>query len=241
VANQVSWLKELYPDLHAAGGLRAALQSQLPSVVLEPPADYPGFPPDRGYGVGAVAGDRSIGANLGSEERAFVGEFWEAGVCLGGYVTTLLSDVADLIERWLSVACRASELTSSETLALTLRPSVRSYESGPEAYVTFRWQDLLRSSRDARISHIAAAAANIPVLRGLYPFTSHSTLHFSRCTGFPFSPDCPSIAPVENGLYTVFDPSGEPIGTGSADEMAALAAACLPPEVGSAVPGPWHE
>ena len=235
----MSWFHELYPDLQAEGGLRAALQSRLTGVVLALPFHDPPAPAD-GYSTGASAGERSIHVALGCEERVFVGEFWEAGVCLGAYSTASVDDVAELFERWLTRGELASRLTGSATLEVAPRRWAAAHERGPEAHVEFWWDELLRDPRDA-VRTMAEAAAQVPVLRGLRPYTSHDVLRFSRSTGYPFSPDCPSITPMRDGSYAVEDASGRRVGTGSAAEAARLAAAILPPGTGPAMRGPWPE
>ncbi|MFF0478715.1 DUF6193 family natural product biosynthesis protein [Streptomyces sp. NPDC004284] len=47
------------------------------------------------------------------------------------------------------------------------------------------------------------AAHAEPRLRAPFPFISHGTLMFSRCTGWSFSRDAPAIRPLANDRYTV--------------------------------------
>jgi hypothetical protein len=49
---------------------------------------------------------------------------------------------------------------------------------------------------------IEAAYAD-PQLRTLFPFHSHRTLNFSRCTDFPYTHDIPVITPLASGRYRV--------------------------------------
>ncbi|WP_425517968.1 DUF6193 family natural product biosynthesis protein [Polymorphospora rubra] len=54
-------------------------------------------------------------------------------------------------------------------------------------------QDPLRRPETKRCTHQLLTAAAATPLRGLFPCTSHNTLHFSRCSYYPFTHDCPWI------------------------------------------------
>jgi hypothetical protein len=238
----MSWFEAFYPDVRHAGGLHAALRERLQPDVLDPIDGEPGRTGRGGlYEAAASAGERSIGASLGIEHRVFVGEFWEAGVCLGGYAADSLPEVASLFERWVVRGEPASRLAAGATAEVRLRPWAVAHESGTAAYVEFHWRELVRASRSPRLSRLARAAAEIPALRGLLPYTGHEVLHFSRCTGYPFSYDCPSITPLGGGRCSVASAAGTVLGTGSAREAALLAAAHLPPGCGPARRGAWTE
>src|SRR5258708_4271848 len=96
----------------------------------------------------------------------------------------------------------------------------------------------------------------VPVLRRLFPFTSLVWLCFSRCTGYPFSGDCPSVCssrwipdlaarptPEQRAAlgsekpYTVADSKGRFLGEGNAAEAIELIVRHLPPNCGPAVQG----
>ncbi|MBD0742426.1 hypothetical protein BG418_13175 [Streptomyces sp. CBMA152] len=82
-------------------------------------------------------------------------------------------------------------------------------------------------------------AAAEPKLRQLYPFTSHWSLHFTTCTGFPYAWDVPFVDPLRDGRYRVCGPSRGTV-IGEADTVAAAIAmvvAALPANCGPAVAG----
>lgn len=99
-------------------------------------------------------------------------------------------------------------------------------------------------------------AMETPALRQLFPYASHVWLCFSRCTGYPFSGDCPHVCssrwiptmearpsneqredlgPVK--AYTVADAKGKFLGEGDAAEAIELVVRNLPPNCGPAVHG----
>ncbi|MFJ7258127.1 DUF6193 family natural product biosynthesis protein [Streptomyces sp. NPDC098085] len=87
------------------------------------------------------------------------------------------------------------------------------------------------------------AAYAEPRLRVLLPFTSHGTLMFSRCTGFPFSRDVSAIHPLGGGQYAVHhrgeEFTKEPACTAQA--AAALVVARMQETWGPAVAGTEHD
>jgi Family of unknown function (DUF6193) len=85
-----------------------------------------------------------------------------------------------------------------------------------QSRVEAKWQQMLAdfarpsprvgtSSFRALLLPALRAAAEEPVLRALYPFTSAFALAFSRTTDYPFDHDAPAIWcwPTEDRIYTV--------------------------------------
>jgi hypothetical protein len=96
----------------------------------------------------------------------------------------------------------------------------------------------------AHVDHdLIEAAYAQPQLRALFPYHSHRTLAFSRCTRFPYTRDVPVITPL-NGSYRVTgwktrSPRGSAdIGeANSPQEAIALVLAHLPHNCGPAIDG----
>jgi hypothetical protein len=104
--------------------------------------------------------------------------------------------------------------------------------------VAVKWR-LLRQHADDLVRPLVQAAHTQPQLRMLFPFTSHQDLHFSRCTGYPYSRDLPFIQHLPGGRYLVAGPTRSTV-IGEADDPAAaiaLLVAALPAECGPAVVG----
>lgn len=89
---------------------------------------------------------------------------------------------------------------------------------------------------------IRAAHAE-PRLRVLFPFTSHGTLTFGRCTGWPFSSDVSAIRPLAEGRYAVLhrDEALPESPSYTAQEAAALVVSRLQETWGPAVAGTRHD
>ncbi|AUY54370.1 hypothetical protein EH183_21530 [Streptomyces sp. CB01881] len=89
------------------------------------------------------------------------------------------------------------------------------------------------------VRDLVEAAHAEPKLRQLYPFTSHWSLHFTTCTGYPFTWVVPFVDPLRDGRYRVCGPDrGTVIGEADTAEQAiALVISHLPTSIGPAVAG----
>ncbi|MFB7272581.1 DUF6193 family natural product biosynthesis protein [Streptomyces sp. NPDC056244] len=125
------------------------------------------------------------------------------------------------------------------------------HERGPAEAVTVQWRLLLENLRQEahqlnlarQTLALAEIASAEPGLRQLYPFTSHWSLHFTTCTGFPYSWDVPFVDPLSDGRYRVCGPSrGTVIGeVDTAGHAIALVTDGLPADCGAAVAGTADE
>ena len=238
VAKPAQVASELYPDVTAAGGLRPLLQaclqqaaSALQATGIDPP--IPGFPE---YGR-VEQGDRSCQVYIAAHERLFSSDFWAQGVCLAKGACSDPVELARAIDCWISQA-------PIRTDALALRfPFVRPSSDAPAFEnghaVEHRWTQYLESIDDMipQLSLLMLAAAQRPALRQLFPYTSVHRLCFSRCTGFPYTGDCPMITPNRDGTFIVETPDGMKSPPLAADEAADWAAQHLPPGAGPAIAG----
>ncbi len=225
-----------YPDLDAAGGLATALQGALRSIGS--PLTSAGLDPAVKFVVYARVefGSRFSQIYIAAEERLFLFDGWNRGVCLLRGVTPTLVDLARVIDRWVGSDCTTAELSAAfEFVTPETRAAV--YERGGE--VEDRWQGYLSGIGEQfpELAELVAAAAQRPELRRLFPYTSLNTFCFSRCTGYPFTRDIPHVTPLPSGGYQVAGPDGRVLGRGSGEEAAELVVRHLPPGCGQAVAG----
>ncbi|WP_223179123.1 DUF6193 family natural product biosynthesis protein [Streptomyces spongiicola] len=119
--------------------------------------------------------------------------------------------------------------------------------------VEAQWQRLLTTAGEPELPAgtpplepfltLVRAAYAEPLLRQLYPWTSHWRLGFSRCTAFPFTMDIPLVYGCSVGGYRVEQPKSGPydtewIGdTSTAQEAVAMVVERLPPGCGPAFIG----
>ncbi|MFD5147994.1 DUF6193 family natural product biosynthesis protein [Streptomyces sp. NPDC058401] len=78
-----------------------------------------------------------------------------------------------------------------------------------------------------------------PLLRQLYPYTSHGHVHFSSTTRFPYEVAVPFVIPLPDGRFRVMrrDPSGQIGEVATAGEAVALVVAHVPPRLRLAATG----
>jgi hypothetical protein len=176
----------------------------------------------------------------GSEERRFLMEFWERGVMMARGKTTDLAAAAGAVGLW-QAGSRLSELHSACPF-VEYGPLAEANERG-EA-VEAKWT-IYRHTTAPHVDHdLVEAAYAQPSLRALFPFHSHRSLNFSRCTGYPYTHDVPVIVPRPDGTYRVTwwqdrSPHGA-ASIGEADnphDAVALVLAHLPDDCGPAVTG----
>lgn len=225
----------LYDDVLAFGGLKAAVQDALSrhgSSLQAKDLELEGFPAH----TLVEAGDRFSQVYLAKTERLFLVDFWEKGVCLANANTPALPDLARVIHAW------NGRRRTLEEIGIEPNPGAQSFIDGTE--IEDCWAVLLREEPNRGewpLLPFLAEAAKQPVLRGLFPYMSMMALCFSRCTGYPYTGDCPVVIPVGPGRYRVMDRAQKMLGEGSAAEAVQFVLSHLPPECGRAVKGTAHD
>jgi hypothetical protein len=229
----------LYPDIHLAGGLVRLLQRTFES--LDPETRVTGM-------VEEVAGmpdfarvelqERFSQVYLAGEQRLFLADFWSRGVCLAHCAFMEPEVLARAILSWTRERVMTKELASRYP-ALAVDPQAQGFEEGREVHE--RWRSYLDRPPAPELGAVIRAAAVRPELRMLFPFTSMHFLCFSRCTGYPYTADCPVIAPAGNGRYSVMLPNGTTSSRLVAEDAVRFATANLPAGCGPALPGTAHQ
>jgi hypothetical protein len=228
---------ELYPDVEAAGSLAEAVQAAL--AALGSDLQVTGWPHASSQPFAyarAEVGGRFCQIKLAKNERVFLSDFWDQGVCLAHAQSQSLGEIAGAISYWIAGGPHAPLAGALPCLQFNAQAQV--HEAGAAAEVEARWteiRDYVRR-RMPKLSPLVEELADIPAVRALYPYTSLHWICLSRCTGYPFSGDCPNAACTGDSLYEV-QLDRTPLGTGSAAEAARLVAAHLPPGCGPAVQG----
>lgn len=246
------WL--LYPDIQAAGGLGPALAAEF--------ARLGGQIGVHGFGSGSCAWavptqaegkSRRSRLSLATEERLFQFDFWADDVEIGWGTGKDLTPVAETVVAWLTQGLSAADMEDRFPLFVAAG-GTREFETGD--LVEYAWAKLDRwAARDwSRMTPLIEAAKRRPELRQLLPFTSHESLCFSRCTGYPYTNDVAHAVPLEDGQYRALGPGYvmqektyrdhryreaeyDVLGEGDAEHVIGLIVAALPPDCGPAVTG----
>ncbi|MGW4444437.1 DUF6193 family natural product biosynthesis protein [Streptomyces sp. NPDC004682] len=117
------------------------------------------------------------------------------------------------------------------------------HERGAAAVVAHQWREMRQLAAKApdftAFAALVEAAHAEPRLRQLYVYSSHWTLGFSSCTGYPFRVEIAIDPPVNGESYRVRKrPHTAALGeAATAEEAVALAVSHLRADLGPAVPG----
>lgn len=173
---------------------------------------------------------------------------WSRGARLISGATTDLGEIARAAAVWRSGAALAD--IRRECPWIEVSELAFAHERGPADAVAVQWNDVRALMREPMgdgpfklgIRAVDAAYAE-PRLRRLFPFMSMWELHFSRCTGFPFTFDVPHIGYVRSEeAYEVRRLGSSDVRVvigqaATAEEAVALVVANLPDGCGRAVAG----
>lgn len=229
----------LYPEIGLAGSLQAAVQTVLDQATYGLTALPPSAPGWWDCATRVGNDHRYVSTLAASEDRRFLMEFWDRGVMLAKAGTGDLPETARAIALWQ----RGAQLRELKAACpfVEYGPVAEAHERGEAVEATWA---IYRTTSARHVDHdLIEAAYAQPRLRALFPFHSHRTLNFSRCTGFPYTHDLPVIDPRPDGTYRVVwwhdrSPDGPAIGEAdNPHEAVALIIAHLPDKCGPAVVG----
>jgi hypothetical protein len=227
---------DLYPELVTAGSMAAALESIAAQHGLDLGAIGTADGPER-LGWASVYAERgrfSIGT--ASLVRCFLIDGSSKGVRLIWGRSTDLTAVARAAAAWRG----GSALRQIQEVGpfVEFNELSEAHERGPADAVAAQWRSLRSAPRVERARPVLEAAYEHPVLRRLLPVLSHGSLHFSTCTGYPYSWDVPYIEPLDSGYRVAGPRRGSVIGTAdSAADAVSIVVEHLPADCGPAVAG----
>jgi len=220
---------ELYPDIVQAGDLRSALQAEFDTAGLGVLAGHVSAPGWRYVAAEVRNAERDAEVLMGSQERVFCLQFWTRGVRMANGTTRELPAVAGAMHGWQS-GMPVRQLVSAWPF-LETNGFAEAFERGDAEAVDYRWRRCHENSPPApqlaRLQTFIAVAFREPRLRALLPYTSHGTLHFSRTASYPYSSDCPSVQPLDDGRFVVTAADGGELGTADAAGAVALVRTAL--------------
>jgi hypothetical protein len=237
-------MREQYADIFAAGGLAAILEDALRVRGAEPGTykvdGHAEMLRDMAIIFASVTSrSRHWDAHAGTYQRYFCMRFWSHGVLFAMGTTSSIDDLVNAALDWVTTDCSSASLREKFHFIEPERWAAIHEHGDP---VEHAWLEIGSDQYLHELIPLAAAAMARPELRQLFPFTSLLSLHFSRCTGYPYTADAPYVWPLfENegfaGRYKVFAPDGRLIGTGDANTAVELVVRHLPPECGPAIRG----
>lgn len=189
----------------------------------------------------SVSGRKPLSVHIGVESRWFGVSGWSQGVEL---VTGSTPDLADVVRTGVAWGTgRSLRELRAELPFLHSSERAEAHEHGPAAVVELQWRTMREEAAEApdfpEFGELVEAAHAEPRLRQLYVFSSHWTLGFSSCTGFPFRVEVAIVPSSKGSSYRVMmHPHSGVIGeAATARDIVALAVSHLPNSLGPAVAG----
>ncbi|MGW4194672.1 DUF6193 family natural product biosynthesis protein [Streptomyces sp. NPDC005004] len=232
-----------YPEPAAEGGLVAALEQEAVRLGLDLTVlPHGGAPRTSALIPSAVPERDPLGVHImGSQNGLIHVAGGSQGISLVSGWAADLSDVVRAGAAW----NRGASLREirAEAPFLSYDEHAEAHERGPAALVAHQWREMRRKAAGApdftAFAALVEAAHAEPRLRQLYVFSSHWTLGFSSCTGFPFRVEIAIDPPVKGEPYRVMRrPLRAALGeAATAEEAVALAVSHLRADIGPAVSG----
>jgi hypothetical protein len=228
--------KTLYPEIESTGGLIFALNNsfnKIGSTLRVANDNNPKFFP--GAYARLEKDNKFSQVYIAAEEKLYLPDFWRDGVCLAHGKTTNIDYLAECIDFWLTTNANTKQLADKFTF---VKPNNNAaiYDEGKE--VEHKWKSILDDPNRKEIKEFVELAIKNTILSKLFPYTSLMTLCFSRCNGYPFTYDTPTVTPIfETDQYLVRTSDGKKIGSGSAIEALKIVLDNLPNDIEPAVKG----
>lgn len=228
--------KAHYPEIEAAGGLTFAIDiafKKIGSALRVANEDDPKFFP---CVFALIEKDNKFSQiYIAAEEKLYLPDFWRDGVCLGYGKTDNIELLAECVDFWLTTNAKINQV-AEKFIFVTPNKDAAIFDEGKE--VEHKWQSILNDPNEKEIKSFVELAMKDRILSKLFPYTSLMTLCFSRCTGYPFTYDTPTVTPIfETELYLVRTSDGNEIGYGSASEVLKIVLDNLPSDIVPAVKG----
>ena len=225
-----------YPEVAEAGSLKEAILQQFSAVGSPLAATAPTREEFPVAYARVEQGPRFSQIYLAAEERLFMPDYWDNGVCLAHGKSPDFSAIVTSVEQWVSGSAKSISELAKVFSFVALNDGAGAHEDGTETEA--QWHGYLEGHRVSELHpdlpELVEAVSKQPKLRRLFPYTSMATFHFSRCTGYPFTRDTPWFQPIGDRRFRVLGAlgRGQPgLGEGTAQEVAQIAADELPDDI----------
>lgn len=254
-------IQTMYPELKKVGGLQKAIDiefEKLNSVLkVSKESESDKFPITYAR---IENGQKFSQVYISAKEKLYLPDFWKEGVCLAHGQTKNISDLAQVLDFWLSKDVTTKQLADKFSF-VSQNDKAFAFDNNNE--VEYTWNLILQDQGRAEIHDFVKLAIKDNVLNKLFPFTSLYTLCFSRCTGYPYDTDnLPNVTPklfenfspiqgkkssTEQGInklesqFVVTKNKSEFLGEGSAEQALKIVKANLPDNVQPARKGTADE
>ncbi|CNE99498.1 Uncharacterised protein [Mycobacterium tuberculosis] len=226
----------LYPDVMAAGSIGRAVEVRARRSGVPWRIGRANWQTDDMISAVVRTDHGDVRIMVGAKLRVFIVSVWRMGALWISGNTPDLDAVTRFVAAWHDGISLAEAHSRWPFMAYERLAEAR--ESGDA--VAVKWQLLDADPGADYVRDVLNAAAARPELAQLFPWLSHhgTRLHFSRCTGYPFSRDVPYIQGNLASYQVIDDRDGTLLGEypDPADAVAAVVNS-LPEGIGPAVDG----
>jgi len=167
--------------------------------------------------------------------RAFLVDYWKQGVCLAHSSISNKRNVALSINEWLINDNNIREFVEKYPFVI-LTDIAEDFENNNE--VDFSWKKYLREipKSHPELKDFVFESYKNSKIKKLFPYMSLNNFCFSRCTGYPYTTDCPYVY-VEDGIIIIKNWEGKILGKASVKESIKIILDNIPDDFSFAVKG----
>ncbi len=230
-------IHELYPEIHEAGSLPNALNSEFGKInsplqaVIED--DLTNLP----FSFARIENGKKFSQiYIAAQTKHYLSDYWRDGVCLANGGVDNLRTLVESLDFWLCSDINTTIL-SDKFKFVEVNSKAKAFDEHRE--VEYTWNEMSNDTEKSELNDFIKLAITDEVLSTLFPFTSIGRLCFSRCTGYPYTYDTPIVIPIpySNGLYEIRSSNDGFIGRGIAIVALNMVKVNLPIDIKPAIRG----
>jgi len=168
-------------------------------------------------------------------KRTFSVDYWKQGVCLAHSSIGNKRNVALSINEWIINNNNIKEFTEKYPFVI-FNDIAEDFENNNE--VDYSWKKYLKEipKSHPELKDFVFESYKNNKIKKLFPYMSLNNFCFSRCTGYPYTTDCPYVY-VENGIIIIKNRKGKILGKGNVEESIKIILDNIPDDFSFAVKG----
>ena len=179
--------------------------------------------------------EKSCQILLAKNKRVFLVDYWKQGILLANSGIGNKRNAALSINEWLMKDNNFGEFREKYPFVV-FTDIAEDFENNNE--VDYSWKKYLKEIPEhyPELQNFVFAAYKNNTIKKLFPFMSLNNFCFSRCTGYPYTTDCPYVY-VEDGIIIIKNWEGKILGKASVKESIKIILDNIPDDFSFAVKG----
>jgi len=224
-----------YPELILKKNLTNVFDSEMrkinPELKIDPSDSKNPLP----YYARFEKNEKSCQILLAKHKRAFLVDYWKQGILLANSGINKIKNAALSINEWIMKDNNFREFKEKYPFVI-FTDIAEDFENNNE--VDYSWKKYLKEipEQHPELQNFVFEAYKNDTIKKLFPFMSLNNFCFSRCTGYPYTTDCPYVC-AENGKITIKNRKGEILGKTSVEESIKIILDNIPKDFSFAVKG----